>query len=219
MNRTGSNETAIAPTTIFVLNRAPKCSLLLSAQSRSVLRVRISPKTRSAAVMKLETAYSVSASRQFFGSKGTSSEPNVNTAASSSVRKTPPITKRQRCLESRRLIRLIPRIGRPAQGVRSAKRSRFRSRHFSSSFSGDGRFLAQGGPKASLRHDSHRTEPSQEIHLSLFSPTCPCEQVLAISEPSLNFRVPSLPPFAMVSAGCKPAGSAADVRPFGRNIN
>ena len=101
MNSTGSKDKAIAPTTILVLKRAPSCSLLRSAQRRSTVRVRIRRKTSSAAVIRLESAYSAIASRQFFGSNGTSSEPNVNTAASSRVSSAAPIPKVQRCFGSR----------------------------------------------------------------------------------------------------------------------
>src|SRR4029077_6360385 len=105
MNSTGSSDNAMAPTTILVLKRAPSCSLLRSAQRRSTVRVRISRKTRRAAVIKLETAYSAMASRQFLGSKGTSSEPNVNTAASSRARRAAPMPKVQRCFRSSELIK------------------------------------------------------------------------------------------------------------------
>ncbi len=81
MKTMGSSDRAMAPTTILVLKRAPSCSLLRSAQRRKTVRVRISPKTNSAAVMKLETAYSAMASRQFPGSKGTAREPGALIAA------------------------------------------------------------------------------------------------------------------------------------------
>src|SRR5579859_996431 len=48
------------------------------------------------------------ASRQFLGSNGTSREPNVNTAASSSAKSAAPIPKVQRCFGSSEL------IGKPA---------------------------------------------------------------------------------------------------------
>src|SRR6202040_655391 len=91
-------------TTILVLKRAPSCSLLRSAQRRSTVRAGNRNKRRSAAVIKIETAYSAMASRQFFGSNGTSSEPNVNTAASSRVSSAAPIPRVQRCFGSSELI-------------------------------------------------------------------------------------------------------------------
>src|SRR6266436_1647193 len=94
----------MAPTTILVLKRAPSCSLLRSAQRRSTVRVRIRRKTSRAAVIKVETVYRAMASRQLLGSKGTSSEPNVNTAESSSVRSAAPIPNVQRCFGSSELI-------------------------------------------------------------------------------------------------------------------
>src|SRR5713101_2991563 len=115
MNSTGSSDNAIAPTTILVLKRAPSCSLLRSAQSRSTVRMRIMKNTRHAAVVKLETAYRGNSWRQFLGSKGTSSEPNVNTAASSRVRSAAPIPKVQRCFGSSELINKPP--------LRAAERS------------------------------------------------------------------------------------------------
>src|ERR1700687_1228837 len=105
MNSTGSRDKAMAPTTILVLKRTPSCSLLLSAQRRSTVRMRIMKNTRNAAVIKLETADRGNSWRQFPGSKGTSNEPNVNTAASSSVRSAAPMPKLQRCLGSRELIK------------------------------------------------------------------------------------------------------------------
>src|SRR6266404_4917859 len=104
MKSTGSSDRAMAPTTILVLKRAPSCSLLRSAHRRSTVRVRIKRKTSSAAVMKVETVYNAMASRQLLGSKGTSSEPNVNTAESSSVRSAAPIPSVQRCFGSSELI-------------------------------------------------------------------------------------------------------------------
>jgi hypothetical protein len=56
MKMIGKSEMAIAPTTIFVLKRAPSCSLLRSTQSRTAVRNRMSRNTRNAAVMKLDTA-------------------------------------------------------------------------------------------------------------------------------------------------------------------
>src|SRR5580693_6154421 len=108
MKTMGSSEIAIAPTTIFVLKRAPSCSRLVSAHKRKTVRPRIRPKTRSAAVMKLETAYNGANERQLFGSNGTSSEPKVKTAASSKVNRIPPVAKLHRCLESRRLMPWAP---------------------------------------------------------------------------------------------------------------
>src|ERR1700732_898432 len=105
MNSTGSKDKAIAPTTILVLKRAPSCSLLRSAQRRRTVRIKISPKTNRAAVTKLDTERSARVSRQFFGSKGTSSEPNVNTAASSNASNAAPMPKVQRCFGSSELIR------------------------------------------------------------------------------------------------------------------
>ncbi len=96
---------AIAPTTIFVLKRAPSCSRLVSAHRRKTVRPKIRPKTNSAAVIKLETAYKGINVRQLLGSNGTSSEPKVKTAARSRVSRTPPMSKLHRCLESRRLMR------------------------------------------------------------------------------------------------------------------
>src|SRR5579863_1892953 len=59
-------------------------------------------------------------SRQVFGSKGTSSEPKVNTAARSRVRRIPPIVSPQRCLDSSGLIFLpsceVERYSAPGGG-------------------------------------------------------------------------------------------------------
>ena len=52
MNTTGRKDTAMAPKTIFVLNREPGWCARRSAQRRNRLRVRMRPKTRSAATMK-----------------------------------------------------------------------------------------------------------------------------------------------------------------------
>src|SRR6266849_2742752 len=104
MNTMGSSDKAMAPMTILVLKRAPSCSLLRSAQRRKTVRVRIRPKTRSAAVVKLETAYSAMASRQFFGWNGTSREPKVKTAARSSASSAAPMPRVQRCFGSSELI-------------------------------------------------------------------------------------------------------------------
>src|SRR5258708_35529148 len=90
MKMAGRRETATAPITILVLNRAPSCSLLRSTNSRTMLRMTIRPKISSAAMMKLETAYKGMTSRQDCGSKGTSSEPRVKTAARRSGTNTPP---------------------------------------------------------------------------------------------------------------------------------
>src|SRR6516165_3067651 len=109
MKITGRSETAIAPKTIFVLKRAPSCSRLRSVKSRTMLRVRISPKTSSAAVIKLETAYRAITSRQELGSIGTSSEPSVNTAASRRGTRIPPTAKRVRVLEVDGLMRFPSR--------------------------------------------------------------------------------------------------------------
>src|ERR1700690_1155089 len=98
MNTTGSRESAMAPTTILVLKRAPSWSLLRSAQRRTTERTRMRPKTRAAAVIKLETANSESLARQLPGSNGTSSEPKVKTAARSRDSRIPPIARLQRCL-------------------------------------------------------------------------------------------------------------------------
>jgi hypothetical protein len=68
-----------------------------------MVRVRMSPKTRSAAVMKLETEYSPMTARQLPGLKGTSSEPKVKMAASRRVMAMPPKTSVQRW-RGRRLI-------------------------------------------------------------------------------------------------------------------
>src|ERR1700730_1918264 len=123
MNSTGSNDKAMAPTTILVLKRAPSCSLLRSAQRRSTVRVRIKRKTSRAAVIMLETAYRAIASRQFFGSKGTSSEPNVNTAASSNVASAAPMPNVQRCFGSSELIEkpALPAVEKNAAGIRSSE--------------------------------------------------------------------------------------------------
>src|SRR6516162_3040360 len=99
MKITGRSEMAIAPNTIFVLKRAPSCSRLRSVKSRTMLRVRISPKTSSAAVIKLETAYRAMTARHELGSIGTSSEPSMNTAASRSVTRMPPTAKRVRVFD------------------------------------------------------------------------------------------------------------------------
>src|SRR6267154_3014785 len=104
MNSTGKSERPIAPTTILVLKRAPSCSLLRSVHRRRTVRIRMSPKTRRAAVTKLDTERSAIVSRQFFGSNGTSSEPNVKTAASSKARSAAPVPKVQRCFGSSELI-------------------------------------------------------------------------------------------------------------------
>src|SRR5580692_2857065 len=133
----GSREMAMAPTTIFVLKRAPSCSRLVSAHRRRTVRPRMRPKTKSAAVMKLETAYNGINVRQLFGSNGTSSEPKVKTAASRSVSRLPPITKLQRCFESRRLMPWAPLL----------------------------QDLAELAANLPISHDSHRTQASQERHL------------------------------------------------------
>src|SRR5579863_7285409 len=103
MKTTGKSESAIAPTTILVLKREPSWSLLRSAQRRRMVRVRMRPKTRSAAVMKLETEYSPITARQLPGLKGTSSEPKVKMAARRRVMAMPPMTSVQRW-RGRRLI-------------------------------------------------------------------------------------------------------------------
>src|SRR5215469_14554701 len=69
-----------------------------------MVRVRMRPKTRSAAVMKLETEYSPMTARQLPGLKGTSSEPNVKMAARRRVMAIPPRTSVQRW-RGRRLMR------------------------------------------------------------------------------------------------------------------
>ncbi len=104
MKMIGNSEMAIAPTTIFVLKRAPNCSRLLSVQSLSAVRTRMRLKTRKAAVIKLDTANNAIMARQLFGSNGTSSDPNVNTAARSKARSIPPMARPQRCLLSKRLM-------------------------------------------------------------------------------------------------------------------
>jgi len=45
--------------------------------------------------------------------------------------------------------------------------------------------------QTSLWHDSQRTEASQDFYLSSPRATCPCGQVLAISERRANFWLPS----------------------------
>src|SRR5580700_9980003 len=109
MKTTGKSERAIAPTTIFVLKREPSWSLLRSAQRRRMVRVRMRPKTRSAAVMKLETEYSPMTARQLPGLNGTSSEPKVKIAARRRVMAMPPMTSVQRW-RGRRLIGAPGRI-------------------------------------------------------------------------------------------------------------
>src|ERR1035438_8830577 len=105
MKTTGRRDSAMAPTTILVLNRAPNCSLLRSAHKRTTERVRIKKKTKAAAVIKLETANRAILARQLPGSNGTSSDPKVKTAASSSDSSTPPIARLQRCLGCSELIK------------------------------------------------------------------------------------------------------------------
>ena len=91
--------------------------------------------------------------------------------------------------------------------------------HFSSAASGHGQNVSGLFAQASLWHDIQRSLASQDSNLSRFRNTCPFGQVLAISELRSKFWLPSPSAFVKVSAGCKPVGSAADVRPFGRNIS
>ena len=91
--------------------------------------------------------------------------------------------------------------------------------HFSSVASADRQNVSELVAQASLWHDSQRIEASQDFYLSSFHGTCPLGQVLAISELRAKFCLPSPSAFVKVSAGCKPVGSTADVRPFGRNIS
>jgi type IV pilus assembly protein PilB len=65
---------------------------------------------------------------------------------------------------------------------------------------------AQFDTKAPISHDSHRIQASQELHLYFVQKTCPCGQVLAISELLFNFRVPSHSPFAMLTLGANRQG-------------
>ncbi len=223
MKMIGRREIAIAPTTIFVLNRAPSCSRPRSAQSRRMVRARMRPKTRKAAVMKLETAYSTITARQLFGSSGTVRDPNVKTAASSSVRRIPPMARPQLCFLSNRLM-TWPSGNRQIalRSARSADKSATCCTHtgrFWSTTPSHGQSMSVLFAQASLWHDSQRTEASQDSYLSSIHNTCPFGQVLAISERRMKFQLPSASAFAKVSAGCKPNGSAADVRPSGRNIS
>src|SRR6266704_5096747 len=198
----GRREMAIAPTTIFVLKRAPSCSLLRSAHSRRTVRARMRPKTRKAAVIRLETAESAITARQLFGSNGTSSDPNVKTAARSKVRRIPPIARPQRCLLSNRLMvsLLSNRVAKRSLGTESRMRSTHRGRSWSPE-SDYGQNVALFYAQTSLWHDSQRTEANQDFYLSSPRKTCPCGQVLAISERRAKFWLPSPSAFVKVSVG------------------
>src|SRR6266849_1852382 len=171
MKMIGRREIAIAPTTIFVLNRAPSCSRPRSAQSRRMVRARIRPKTRKAAVMKLETAYSTITARQLFGSSGTVRDPNVKTAASSSVRRIPPMARPQLCFLSNRLMTW--------QSHRVAKRPpemesclyHVQHGHFSSSAPIHGQNVSLLFAQTSLWHDIQHTGASEDFYLSLLRKT------------------------------------------------
>src|SRR5579859_616731 len=235
MKMIGSREMAIAPTTILVLKRAPSCSRLDSAHKRRTVRPRMRPKTKSAAVIKLETAYKGIKARQLFGSNGTSSEPKVKTAANSRVSRMPPMTRLQRCLESRRLMPWAPSFPEKdvstktlcacwttAETLRmpqqehcnsclekagsSMPRIQRKCRRSYSVAPREKSIVAQSWTQTSLSHDSHREKASQERHLSLVRKTCPCGQVLAISELLANFRTPLKLPFAMLTMGANRQG-------------
>src|SRR5258708_28091152 len=90
--------------------------------------------------------------------------------------------------------------------------------HFPSTVPARGQNLSVLVAHTSLWHDSQHIEASQDFYPFFVFRTCPFGQVLAISERRAKFWLPSPSAFVKVSAGCKPAGSTADVRPFGRNI-
>src|SRR5579885_1189039 len=99
MKRIGRRERPMAPTTILVLKRAPNCLRLRSIQRRKMVRPRMRRKMSRAAVIKEETAKRGRRTRQLCGSKGTSKEPKVKTAARKSVRTMPASIRRSRCLD------------------------------------------------------------------------------------------------------------------------
>src|SRR5260370_6550018 len=180
MKMIGKRQRAIAPTTIFVFKRAPNCSRLLSVQSLSAVRTRMRLKTRKAAVIKLDTANNAIMARQLFGSNGTSSDPNVNTAARSKARSIPPTVRAQRCLASIRLM-TWPLTNHALQGS-SWLENHIRGEHFSSAAARREQYVSILSGNTSLWHDSQRAEASQDFYLSSSYSTCPCGQVLAISE-------------------------------------
>jgi len=178
------------------------------------------PKTRKAAVIKLETAYSTITARQLLGSNGTLRDPKVKTAASSNVRSIPPMARPQRCLLSNRLMifESSKRVMKRVLGT-ECQECRVHRGHFSSAAPAYEQDASLLFVQTSLWHDSQRTEASQDFYQPSPCRTCPFGQVLAISERRAKFWLPSTARFAKVSAGCKPAGSTADVRPFRRNIS
>src|ERR1700686_4540649 len=191
MKMIGSREMAIAPTTIFVLKRAPSCSRRRSTQRRRMVRARMRPKTRKAAVIKLETAYSTITARQLLGSNGTLSDPKVKTAASSNVRSIPPMARPQRCLLSNRLMILTSskHVMKRVPGMES-RECRIHHGHFSSAASAHEQNASLLFVQTSLWHDSQRTEASQDFYPSSPRRTCPSGQVLAISERRAEFWLP-----------------------------
>src|ERR1700687_3105862 len=126
----------------------------------------------------------------------------------------------QRCLLSNRLMIVgsSKYVMKRAPGMESRECRIYRG-HFSSAAAGHEQKASLLFVQPSLWHDSQRTEASQDFYLSSPRRTCPSGQVLAISERRAKFWLPSTARFAKVSAGCKPVGSTADVRPFGRNIS
>jgi hypothetical protein len=144
----------------------------------------------------------------------------VKTAASSSVRRIPPMARPQLCFLSNRLM-TWPSGNRPAKCTLADKSATCctHTARFWSTTPSHGQSMSVLFLQASLWHDSQRTEASQDSYLSSIHNTCPNGQVLAISERRMKFQLPSASAFVKVSAGCKPNGSAADVRPSGRNIS
>src|SRR5207249_4471502 len=85
-----------------------------------------------------------------FGSNGTFSEPNVNTAASSSDSAMPPSVSGRRCFEPARLMAALPLAG---DGHFSSGDASHAERQFHARF------------RTPFRHDSHAATASQEMHL------------------------------------------------------
>src|SRR5882724_2700332 len=145
--------------------------------------------------MNADTAYSVSASRQFCGSNGTLSEPRVKTAANRSVRQTPPTTSCRRCFDSSLLIAASP----------STESGQFSSGEASYA----GTPLECGRP-APCTQDNHAVRACQEIRLysrwaGLFHRTG-ISHFRTMREipppPSLAFAKVSLGVFRQESYGC-----------------
>src|SRR3989442_15345795 len=154
------------------------------------------------------------------GSNGTLSDRKVKAAPRSNARSIPPMARPQRCLLSNRLMILESSKHVMKRAPEMERREcRIHRGHFSSAASAHQQNASLLLVQTSLWHDSQRTEASQDFYFSSPRGTCPSGQVLAISERRAKFWLPSTARFAKVSAGCKPAGSAADVRPFGRNIS